>query len=98
METKYKKNLTLDDFLLFSVIGKGSFAKVLLVQRKSTGKNYALKVIKRDQVGKKKQEEHIKTERNALVFSPPGTLLIKHYVLGLRRPPFRDQTRLCIQK
>jgi len=69
METiTFNKKLTLDDFQLFSVIGKGSYAKVLLVQKNDTGKHYALKVLKRDEIHKKKQEEHIKTERNVLVY------------------------------
>ena len=31
-----------DDFTLIKVIGKGSFAKVLLVRKKDTGKLYAI--------------------------------------------------------
>ena len=44
-----KKKLTLEDFAVLRVIGKGSFGKVFLVERKdkaegSTGAVYAMKV------------------------------------------------------
>lgn len=64
---KKSNNLTLNDFLLLSVIGKGSYAKVLLVKKKDTGEVLALKVLKKEVVEKRKQEEHVKTERNVLV-------------------------------
>ena len=60
-------NLSLDDFLLLTVIGKGSYAKVLLVKKKDSGEVLALKILKKEVIEKRKQEEHIKTERNVLV-------------------------------
>lgn len=60
-------NLTLNDFLLLSVIGKGSYAKVLLVKKKDTGEVLALKVLKKEVIEQRRQEEHVKTERNVLV-------------------------------
>lgn len=69
MQISTKRTITLDDFLLLSVIGKGSYAKVLLVKKKDTGIMHALKVLKKDLVQKKNQEEHIKVERNVLVIS-----------------------------
>ena len=47
MEEK-KNYITLDDFLLLSVIGKGGYAKVLLIRKIKDNKLYALKVIKKD--------------------------------------------------
>jgi serine/threonine protein kinase len=41
------KPVGLDDFTMLQVIGKGSYAKVLLVRRTKTGLIYALKVIKK---------------------------------------------------
>jgi serum/glucocorticoid-regulated kinase 2 len=61
------KNLTINDFMLLSVIGKGSYAKVLLVKKKDTGEIMALKVLKKEMVERRKQEEHVKTERDVLV-------------------------------
>jgi len=41
------KMVSLDDFELMKVIGRGSYAKVLMVELKSTGRVYAMKVIYR---------------------------------------------------
>lgn len=62
-----KKPLSLDDFLLLSVIGKGNYAKVVLVKKKDTGRVHALKILKKKFIEKRKQEEHVFTEKNVLV-------------------------------
>ena len=67
METKGNEKVTLDDFLLLSIIGKGSYAKVCLVKKKDTKKLYAMKIIKRSRLKKKSQINRVKTERNVLV-------------------------------
>jgi serine/threonine protein kinase len=58
--------LSLDDFILVKVLGKGSFGKVTLCQHKETRKYYALKVLSKPSILKQKQVEHTKTERNVL--------------------------------
>ncbi len=58
--------MSMDDFELVSVLGKGSFGKVLLVSKRDTGKYYAMKVLKKHHVVKRKQVEHTKTERSVL--------------------------------
>jgi len=52
---------------MLCVIGKGSYAKVVLVKRKDTGEIMALKILKKEMIEKRKQEEHVKTEREILV-------------------------------
>lgn len=42
------EEVTLDDFLVKKVIGKGSFGKVFLVEKKSDHKVYAMKSIRKD--------------------------------------------------
>jgi serum/glucocorticoid-regulated kinase 2 len=64
------KSLTINDFMLLSVIGKGSYAKVLLVKKKDTEEILALKVLKKEMVEKRKQQEHVQTERDVLVLIP----------------------------
>lgn len=61
--------LTLDNFNMLSVIGKGSYAKVVLVKKKgeNNDKVYAMKILKKKYIEKRKQETHIMTERNILV-------------------------------
>lgn len=54
---------SLDDFELLRLIGTGSFAKVLLVRHKSTGQLFAMKVLKKEELFRRNQIDHTKTER-----------------------------------
>lgn len=67
LDDSKKASIGLDSFYTLSVIGKGSYAKVLLVKKKDTGCLYAMKVLKKQNVERKKQENHVKTERDILV-------------------------------
>lgn len=58
--------ITIDDFSILKVIGKGSYGKVLQVKKKDDGHIYAMKVLKKKYMRKKNQVEHIKTERQIL--------------------------------
>lgn len=58
--------VNLDDFELVRVIGKGSFGKVTLVRKKSDARLYAMKVLAKQNIIKRKQVEHTRTERNVL--------------------------------
>ena len=42
--------VSIDDFELIRVIGRGSYAKVLMVELKQTKRIYAMKVIKKELV------------------------------------------------
>jgi len=57
---------TLDDFMLMKVIGKGSYGKVMLVRHRTEGNVYAMKMLRKENVVKRNQVEHTKTERNVL--------------------------------
>jgi serine/threonine protein kinase len=59
--------MTINDFQIIKVVGKGSYGKVLLVKKNEDGKIYAMKVLKKKHMIKKNQVEHIKTERKILV-------------------------------
>lgn len=58
---------TIDDFTLLSVLGKGSYAKVILVRKKDNQQVYALKVLKKLNVQKKNQQTKVQDERQILV-------------------------------
>lgn len=59
---------TLDDYYVIRRVGKGGFATVFLVRLKvSTGRYYALKVIKKSEVVRLKQEKQIMNEKNILL-------------------------------
>jgi serine/threonine protein kinase len=61
------KAVKLDDFHIVKRVGKGGFASVYLVRLKaSTGRYWALKVIKKSEVVKLKQEKQILNEKNIL--------------------------------
>lgn len=50
-----RTKLGLDDFRTVKVIGKGAFGEVRLVQKTDTGKIYAMKTLKKDEMLKKDQ-------------------------------------------
>lgn len=64
-----KKPLSVNDFLLLCVLGKGSYAKVVLVRKKDNQKIYALKILKKDHLQKRNQQTKVKCERDILVIS-----------------------------
>lgn len=63
---KNTQKLSIEDFTTVSVIGKGSYAKVILVKKLESGKLYAMKILKKEKVEKKKQEKNVVVERNIL--------------------------------
>ena len=58
--------LSIEDFSTIKVVGKGSYGKVLLVKKNDDQKVYAMKILKKKQMIKRNQVEHIKTERSIL--------------------------------
>lgn len=63
---KASENVSLDSFTTVSVIGQGSYAKVLLVKKKDTGQFFAMKILKKEKISNKKQELHVKIEWDIL--------------------------------
>ena len=57
---------TLADFKKLKVLGKGSFGKVVLVQLTSNNKLFAMKILKKKVIIKRRQVNHTKTERMLL--------------------------------
>lgn len=58
--------LTIDDFELITVIGKGSFGKVLQVRKIDTGRIYALKTIRKQHIVERGEITHTLAERFVL--------------------------------
>jgi len=58
--------VTKDDFELMTVIGKGSFGKVMQVKKKDSGKIYAMKVLRKEAIIARKQVAHTKAEKSIL--------------------------------
>lgn len=61
--------VNVNSFSLISVIGKGSYAEVILARKKDTGTIYALKILKKSKIEQRNQKSHVKTERNILVLA-----------------------------
>ena len=62
------KKISVDDFSALRVIGKGSYGKVLLVEKIDDKKVYAMKILKKKAMIKRNQVNHIKTERRIMEF------------------------------
>lgn len=65
-ENSAKNKMRLSDFVLIQTVGKGSFGKVIQVKKKDSNKVFAMKVLKKEQVIKRKQFEHTMAERRIL--------------------------------
>ncbi|XP_070328761.1 serine/threonine-protein kinase Sgk2 isoform X4 [Odocoileus virginianus] len=67
------------DFDFLKVIGKGNYGKVLLAKHKSDGMFYAVKVLQKKSILKKKEQSHIMAERSVLLKN------VRHpFLVGLR--------------
>eukprot|EP00475_Leptophrys_vorax_P001014 TRINITY_DN10531_c1_g1_i1.p1 TRINITY_DN10531_c1_g1~~TRINITY_DN10531_c1_g1_i1.p1 ORF type:complete len:586 (+),score=176.51 TRINITY_DN10531_c1_g1_i1:22-1758(+) len=74
--------LTVDDFQLLKVLGKGAFGKVILARRKDNEKIYAIKILKKSAITSPYQETQVMLER---------------HVLATMKHPFLMQLRFAFQ-
>jgi len=74
------KEVSLDDFTIKKVIGKGTFGKVYLVEKKSDGKIYAMKSIRKDIMIENDQIESAKMEKKILLNNKHPFLVKMYYV------------------
>mmetsp|Transcript_73428 Transcript_73428/g.153268 ORF Transcript_73428/g.153268 Transcript_73428/m.153268 type:complete len:348 (+) Transcript_73428:197-1240(+) len=56
----------LEDFEMLDTLGTGTFGRVRLCKQRSTGKHFALKVLKKSEVIRLKQVEHVMSEKKIL--------------------------------
>lgn len=61
-----QRDQSVDAYTFNSVIGKGTYAKVCLVTRKTDGELFAMKILKKKYIIEKNQEQHILTEKQIL--------------------------------
>ena len=61
-----KQKFNLEEFIIMRTLGTGSFGRVHLIQKKSNGKYYAMKVMKKSEVVRLKQVEHTLNEKHIL--------------------------------
>ncbi|KAF3513383.1 hypothetical protein F2Q69_00008477 [Brassica cretica] len=69
-ETEYMRRqrhkMGADDFEPLTMIGKGAFGEVRICREKGTGNVYAMKKLKKSEMLRRGQVEHVKAERNLL--------------------------------
>ncbi|KAJ7564669.1 hypothetical protein O6H91_02G028400 [Diphasiastrum complanatum] len=61
-----RRKMSVDDFDLLTIIGRGAFGEVRLCREKPTGEVYAMKKLKKSEMLRRGQVEHVKAERNLL--------------------------------
>ncbi|CCK70812.1 serine/threonine protein kinase CBK1 KNAG_0F01440 [Huiozyma naganishii CBS 8797] len=74
-----RTRLSLEDFQTIKVIGKGAFGEVRLVQKRDTGKIYAMKTLLKSEMYKKDQLAHVKAERDVLAGSDSPWVVSLYY-------------------
>ncbi|KAM9906739.1 hypothetical protein OXX79_001367 [Metschnikowia pulcherrima] len=74
-----RTRLSLEDFITVKVIGKGAFGEVRLVQKRDTGKIYAMKTLLKAEMYKKDQLAHVKAERDVLAGSDSPWVVSLYY-------------------
>jgi len=80
IKNKNEKKVDLKDFAIKSVIGKGSFGKVFLVQKVQDGKVYAMKSLRKDVIIDYDQIESTMLEKEILLKADHPFLVGMEYV------------------
>eukprot|EP00981_Chlorochromonas_danica_P009639 scaffold2798_cov160-Ochromonas_danica.AAC.8 len=69
----------LDDFELLAVLGRGGFGKVMQVRHKPTNQIYAMKILKKSELRRRRQVERTQTERTILANVRHPFVVCLHY-------------------
>lgn len=87
-DQELQKRVTMEDFELLKVLGRGAFGKVVLCREKTTRTMYAMKILKKSVVFQKNEVDHTLTENRVLQ-------TIRHpFIVGLKYS-FTTEDRLC---
>ena len=70
-------DLDMVDYVVVDGLGKGGFSAVMLVQRTSDGKLFALKTIKKQMIREAKHRKRLQVERVILTELPPSPFIAR---------------------
>uniref|UniRef100_A0A7S0R4E5 non-specific serine/threonine protein kinase n=1 Tax=Chlamydomonas leiostraca TaxID=1034604 RepID=A0A7S0R4E5_9CHLO len=101
-----RARITPDDFEPLTIIGRGAFGEVRIVREKATSKIMAMKKLKKAEMLRRGQVEHVRAERNVLaeVHSPYVVKLFysfqdeEHLYLVMEYLPGGDMMTLLMRK
>ncbi|CAR28846.1 ZYRO0F13310p [Zygosaccharomyces rouxii] len=85
-----RKKVTLDDFVLLKVLGKGNFGKVLLSKSKNTNRLCAIKVLKKDHIIQNHDIESARAEKKVFMLAT----MAKHPFLTNLYCSFQTENRI----
>ncbi|KAE8585609.1 hypothetical protein XENTR_v10021375 [Xenopus tropicalis] len=86
--SKGRPKVTMNDFDYLKLLGKGTFGKVILVREKSSGRYYAMKILRKEVIIAKDEVAHTLTESRVLQNT-------KHPFLTALKYAFQTSDRLC---
>lgn len=78
-ETDSEAGVKLDDFELLCVLGRGGFGKVMQVRSKKTQHIFAMKILKKSELQRRKQVERTQTEMKILAAVKHPFVVQMHY-------------------
>ena len=90
--------VTLDDFELLAVLGRGGFGKVMQVRHRPTGVVYAMKILKKSELRRRRQVERTQTERTILANVRHPFIVCLHYAFQNAQKLYMvmDFVQVCI--
>jgi len=83
-----KKKVSMKDFTLLKLLGKGSYGKVILVKKRDNGSIHAIKILSKAELKKRNQVEHTKTERSVLESVQHPNIVKMNYAFQSERKLF----------
>ncbi|AGO11437.1 AaceriACR191Cp [[Ashbya] aceris (nom. inval.)] len=89
-KTPKRRKVSLDDFILLKVLGKGNFGKVLLARSKNTDRLCAIKVLKKDHIIQNHDIESARAEKKVFLLATKA----KHPFLTNLYCSFQTENRI----
>ncbi|XP_018017499.1 serine/threonine-protein kinase Sgk2 [Hyalella azteca] len=84
-----QETMSPSDFKFLGVIGKGSFGQVLLARHIASGKAYAVKMLSKRVISRRKETQHVLSERSVLIKVLHHPYLVQlHYAFTTRHKIF----------